>query len=87
MLNPVQKIPSTSVADYQKSQKDLQKNTQKNELEAKKKEIYDWYESQKKLIQSEADAARIAFTEKANALTPEEKAALKDSLYAQYKQI
>lgn len=83
LLNPVQKVPATSVADYQKSQSD----TKKSELEAKKKEIYAWYETQKKQIQIEADTARAAFTEKTTALSPEEKAALKDTLYAQYKQI
>lgn len=83
LLNATTKAPETSLSDYQKSQKD----TQKSELEAQKKEINAWFEAQKKQIQSDTDAARMAFTEKANALSETEKAAQKDVLYAQYKQI
>lgn len=83
ILNGTTKAPETSLSDYQKSQKD----TQKSELEAKKKEINTWFETQKKQIQSDTEAARKAFTEKANVLSETEKAAQKDVLYAQYKQI
>ncbi len=83
IFNSTNKTPETSVSDYQKSQKDIQKS----QIESQKKEIYAWYEMQKKQIQSDAEAAKKALTDQRSTLSETEKAAIKESLYAQYKQI